>query len=323
NFFLREVEITNLQTTLKLDGGRVQLQPFAMNLNGAPVNASADVDLGVLGYRYAVEFSARGVPVAPLANSLATEYRGKAAGDLIAKLSLKGAGITGTNLQRNLSGNANLSLTNANIQVAGKWQGILTVIAGALRVPELASSPVTSLVSDIRIGNGNINLAEFHAVGSAFAASSQGNISIAPVLNDSRIEKLPVNFALGRNLAARAGFKGSSDTNDSFVDLGTIATVSGTIGSPDTKVDYARIALLTGEQLVGGTAGQVLRTLGGTGSGTNGNVGNLIQGLGGILGQKQAAPTNAPSATTPATNQPAATNEPLSDILKLLGPRKK
>ncbi len=315
--YLREVEVMNLQTTLKVDGGQVLLQPCALTLNGAPVSASADIDLSVPGYRYTLELSADGIPVAPLANSFAVEYRGKAAGDLIAKINLKGAGITGINLQKNLSGGANLSFTNANIQVAGKWQGILTTIATALRVPELANSPITSLTSEIRIADGNINLSEFRAVGSAFAASSQGTIAIAPVLNDSKIQKLPVNFALGRNLAAQARFKDSADTNNPYVDLGTIAHVSGTIAKPETKVDYARIALLTGEQLVGGAAGEVLRTIGGT----NVGVGNLIQGLGGILGGKSATTNTHP---TNGTNQPAATNEaPLSDILKLLGPKRK
>ncbi|HEU5125057.1 MAG TPA: AsmA family protein [Verrucomicrobiae bacterium] len=322
SFYLREVAITNLQTTLKLDGGHVVLNPFAFVLNGAPVKATADVDLSVPGYRYAIDFSADRIPVAPLADSFAPEYRGKAAGDLIAKLNLKGTGTTGVNLQKNLSGDANLSFTNANIQVAGRWQKILTTIAAALRVPELANSPINFLTSEINIANGNINLSEFRAKGDAFAASSQGTIAIAPVLTNSVIQNLPVNFALSRNIAARAGFKNPGDTNNAYVDLGAIAHVSGTVGDPQPEIDYARIALFTGQQLIGGTAGEVLRSIGGSGNGTNAGVGNLIQGLGGLLGGKPAQ-TNAPNGGS-TTNQSAPTNEaPLLDILKSLGPRKK
>ena len=38
--YLREVAITNLQTTVKLDGSRVSIKPFQLVLNGAPVNAT-------------------------------------------------------------------------------------------------------------------------------------------------------------------------------------------------------------------------------------------------------------------------------------------
>ena len=50
--YLHEVAITNFQTTVKLDGGHVQVKPFQLVLNGAPVNASVDLDLNVPGYKY-------------------------------------------------------------------------------------------------------------------------------------------------------------------------------------------------------------------------------------------------------------------------------
>ena len=50
--YLREVAITNFQTTVKMDGGHVLVKPFQLVLNGAPVNATADLDLSVPGYKY-------------------------------------------------------------------------------------------------------------------------------------------------------------------------------------------------------------------------------------------------------------------------------
>jgi hypothetical protein len=177
------------------------------------------------------------------------------------------------------------------------------------------------LNSKIDIADGSINVSEFRALGSAFMASSQGTITISPVLTNSMIRDLPVQLALGRNLAARAGFRNVSGTNNPYVEIGTVARISGTVGNPQTKVDYARIAVLTGEQLIGGTAGEVLRGIGGASSGTNASVGNVIQSLGGLLGSRTANPGTNSSAVT---NQPATTNQaPLSEILKLLGPRKK
>jgi uncharacterized protein involved in outer membrane biogenesis len=326
-FYLREVEITNLVTSVKVDGGHVVLNPLQLSLNGAPVNGNVDLDLGVPGYRYTVQLDANRIPVAPLANSFAPSYRGKAQGDLIAKLNIKGAGTTGVNLQKNLGGTANLVFTNANIQLVGsKMRAILVPITLALRVPELADSPVNLLVADIDAGNGKIDISQFRAAGTAFAASSMGTITIASVLTNSPINNLPVNFSLGRSLAARAGFKGSADTNNAYVDLGTIAHVKGTVGKPDPKVDYARIALLTGQQFIGGTAGEVLRGVGGVTTGTNGAVNNLIKGIGGILGGKPSTPANAsaPTNAPPTTNTPPATNtSPLDGVLQLLGPKAK
>src|SRR2546427_10464045 len=43
-FYLREVEITNLQTTAKIDGGHVLLNPFTLALNRAPGKATPDPD---------------------------------------------------------------------------------------------------------------------------------------------------------------------------------------------------------------------------------------------------------------------------------------
>ena len=45
--YLREVAITNFQTTVKMDGGHVQVKPFQLVLNGAPASASADSDLSL------------------------------------------------------------------------------------------------------------------------------------------------------------------------------------------------------------------------------------------------------------------------------------
>ena len=63
--YLRELEITNLLTTVKLDAHRVQLQPFQMAINGAPVTAGADIDVSVPGYKYALSLDATTFPSHP------------------------------------------------------------------------------------------------------------------------------------------------------------------------------------------------------------------------------------------------------------------
>ena len=52
--YLRDLEITNWQTGVKLDGGHVLLKPLQLVLNGAPINGNVDLNLAVPGYQYDV-----------------------------------------------------------------------------------------------------------------------------------------------------------------------------------------------------------------------------------------------------------------------------
>jgi hypothetical protein len=72
-FFLREVAISNLVSKTVIEGPRVNVNPFTLTLNGAPVNFSALVNLAVAGYEYDVNAKLAGVPVEPLVNSFAPE----------------------------------------------------------------------------------------------------------------------------------------------------------------------------------------------------------------------------------------------------------
>ncbi len=161
--YLREILASNVPVTANVDGGHVLLKQFDLNLNGAPVKANADLDLGVPGWKYDVGLEAVNIPLAPLADSFGTEYRNRAAGRVITRINLKGAGITGENLRNNLSGAADLTLTNANIQLAptGKWRPVLVAIATALRLPELLASPLDVLALNMKIGDGRIDMTQF------------------------------------------------------------------------------------------------------------------------------------------------------------------
>ncbi len=76
------------------------LKPFKLSLNGAPVNATVDLNLGVPGYRYDVAFSADRIPVAPLVNTFVPDRKGQMGGTLTANAQIKGAGITGASLAK-------------------------------------------------------------------------------------------------------------------------------------------------------------------------------------------------------------------------------
>ncbi len=307
-FYLREIDAQNVQLVAKLDGSRVLVKPAQLTLNGAPVSATADLDLSVPGYKYDVTFSANGIPVEPLANSFSPTYRGQAKGNLIASANMKGAGITGTNLRRTLNGNVSFSFTNANIQIVGpKLKKIASPIALVLGAPELLNSPLNFVNANLRAGNGNIEIPAFTAHSDAFMAESKGVIPIADVLTNSPLNQ-DVEVSLSRNLAQKLRFS-NVPTNAAYMKLPTFVHLKGTLGSPEAKTDKAVIVALTASS-IGGMVG--------------GKAGGILEGVGAILGGKPAPAPAAPTA--PATNNPPANVQqpnPVNDILNLFKKPKK
>src|SRR5262249_49796535 len=74
-FYLREMEMTNFQAIAKIDGGKVAIKPFQAAINGGPINATVQLNLGVPGYSYDLNCSAMQVPLAPLVNTFVPERR--------------------------------------------------------------------------------------------------------------------------------------------------------------------------------------------------------------------------------------------------------
>src|SRR6185436_7847823 len=115
--YLREIAVQNWQTTVAIEGSRVQVTPLQLSLNGAQVKGTLALNLGLPGYQYDLSFSANKIPVAPFVDSFALEQRGKVKGDLIFASQIKGAGVTGRSLQKSLAGDFSVNLTNANIKL--------------------------------------------------------------------------------------------------------------------------------------------------------------------------------------------------------------
>ncbi len=289
---LRELEISNVVMSARVEGSRVTLKPVQLTLNGGPISADVDLDLGVPGYQYAVNFSANKLPVEPLANTFSPVYRGQAKGDLLARLAIKGAGITGPSLQKNLAGGGNLVFTNAHIQIVSpRAKALLTPIALVLGVNDLLKSPLNWLAADVKLGEGKINLSQCNVVSEAFTAGTAGEITLASVLTNSPIHNWPVNFALRRSLAERVNFVPKDAPPDSpYVTLPAFAKIAGTIGDPKTRTD--KLALLQlGAQAVTALPGNVGK-----------EAGKALDKFGGFLGGPSAANTNtAATNTTPAS----------------------
>jgi hypothetical protein len=297
-FYLREIEITHWQTTVTVDGGHVLMKPFQLTLNGAPVNATVDLNLGVPGYRYDVVFGADRVPVAPLVNTFVPERKGQMGGTLTANAQVKGAGVTGASLQKNLTGQLGLGLTNLNLSVMNVHSPILkTLINVIATIPELLGSPEKAIVSlvgqvtgqggglmdelkkspiqvinaQVKAGGGRIDLQQATVQSTAFKADGQGGIALAQVLTNSTIN-IPITVSVNRSIAKQLNLaSGNKSTNAAYVSLPQFLTMTGTIGDPKADKNKAALAGLVVQSLGGG----ILSTA------TNGTsqVGNLLNQL--------------------------------------------
>ncbi|PYJ99080.1 MAG: hypothetical protein DME23_10495, partial [Verrucomicrobia bacterium] len=75
--YLREIAVSNFLATVKLNHGEVAVKPLQLAFNGAPVSASALVNLAVKGYTYDLWLNADKVPLEPIANTFAPDDRGQ------------------------------------------------------------------------------------------------------------------------------------------------------------------------------------------------------------------------------------------------------
>lgn len=311
--YLREVEIADWQTTAKIDGGHIQITPCKLTLNGAPVNATVDADLGVPGYKYSLLFDAQSVAFAPLVNSFQPESKGVLSGAFTAHAKIDGTGTSGTDLQKNLSGQFNLTCTNLNLAIANVQNkylkpvltavveipnlvknpaGVATSLLGSLTGTgaspaagnDLSKSPIQSIIARGDMGSGKVNLQQMLIQSPSFQALANGNITLASELTNSTLQ-IPVTVALLRSVAQSLELAGpDTPAGATYVQLPAFLSMGGTLGDPQRKIDYSvlpKLALDIAARKVGG----------------NSAAGQAIQGIQGVLGgNKPAGNTNAPGA---------------------------
>jgi uncharacterized protein involved in outer membrane biogenesis len=292
--YLHEVAISNFMTTVKIDDGHFMLKPFQLALNGAPVKATADVDLGVPGYQYNVAFNAQGIPLTPLVDTFQPARAGQMGGALTASAQISGAGVTGASLQKNLSGTFNLGMTNLSLSVINVHSSLLkSVISVVATIPELLSNPTSALTSlfgsvtghgglmnqleqapiqvismQAKAGNGLVNLQSATVQSSAFEADATGGVTLDAVLTNSAIN-IPVTVSLSQAIAKQLNVTSTTaSANAAYVALPQFVTMTGTIGNPKANID--KLAL----------TGVVVHSIGGSllnPAGSNASpVGNLL-----------------------------------------------
>jgi len=331
--YLREVDIANFQTTTKIDGGHVVVKPLQLALNGAPVNANADLDLGVPGYKYDTSFGARAIPLAPLVNTFTPERKGQIGGTLTANAKIAGAGITDASLKKNLAGQFDMTSTNLNLSVLNIRNKYLKTLVDVIAVipelmaggsifgkgsfsDELAKSPIDSIDARGDVGAGKVNLQKAFVQSAAFQADAHGTVMLADVRNNSALD-VPVSISLSHGIAKTIGLASGEAANTPYVKLPDFYTMKGTAGDPKNDINKLALAKIGGKAIIGvgsnlgGSTGQLFREAGslfGTPPATNSQTstnkpppdksGSVLKGLGGFisgaLGQTNPPPTNKP-----------------------------
>jgi uncharacterized protein involved in outer membrane biogenesis len=362
-FYLHEVEIADWQTTAKIDGGHVVVNPFKLMLNGAPVNTTLDLDLGVPGWKYDLSLSAQAIPLAPLVNSFQPDRKGILSGTMTAQAKLGGAGTTGASLQKNLTGQFDMASTNLNLSV-DNIQGktfytrlLKTLVKAIVVIPELAKNPgstATSLLQGLTgsgsssssggtadlakspinaiilrgtAGSGRVDLQKAMVQSPAFEAQASGTITLAEVLTNSPIQ-IPVSISLQRSVAQRINMAGNTPTNAIYAKLPDFLTMKGTLGN--SKADINKVALTSAVlQGMGGKAGQAGGALQGLSSllsrGTNATSNATTNQSGGKAGGLLQGIEGLLGNSPPgATNAPATNQAPVDSLIKgLFRPKKK
>ena len=305
--FLRELAVANFVTGAKIDNNKVLLKPFQLTLNGAPVSANADLNLGVKGYTYDVSLNADKIPLDPIVNSFMPDSKGQYHGLILANAQLKGAGITDASLQKNLTGQLGFSFTNATIQLFANnkppkniftrliWY-TLEGIGVFLRVNEITSSPLNAIYAQAQIGDGKINLSRFSLQSQAFEAHTQGIIPMQVPLTNSPLN-LPLEMSLSRSLAQKSGLMPANTPPDAaYAVLPTFVAVKGTVGAP--KTDFKELAV----------GGILLKTGVGVaeqlGVNVGGKTGGILKGVGNLLTGQGTASTNVTDTNKAGTNAP-------------------
>ena len=344
-FYLREIAATNFQATLKLDGTHVLLKPFQMVLNNSPLRATAEIDLGVPGYKYALTFNATNVPFAPLWNTFNPEEKGQVAGTLSAHMDMSGVGTTGESLQKSLKGTFSIGTTNLNLDVSKLRNPLLRdIVAVVAKLPDLFDNPLSgaaSLVSGMAghalekpggglgddvsrspidvitargsAGDGRVTVEQAVVRSTVFEADvTNGTVTLAPVLTNSPID-FPVGILLSQPIAQRIPGLASNNTSTNM----SASTNSNASANTNltANISYVKVPDFYVEK---GTLGKPKPSINATSLG-KGVIEKFVPGLGGVAGTNGAGNLlqgiGGLLQGGANTNQPATNQSPVNGIL--------
>lgn len=328
--FLRQISLKEVKGKLTAKNDVASLQDFGFSLNGAPVTASARVNLGKPGYEYDVHFNGEAMPLNPVVNSFVPVMTGLAQGTLLARVDIQGAGVTGAGFQRALNGKIAIEATNSVIRIPDRAIPLPTLLTKVIPIlPDqvnptsllrligrsaVLEEPIRVVEAHADIAQGVVNVTNTHVLSPAFTLTLGGDVRFAPVLDDSPVS-LPVALAFASNGKIPAPR--------------TIGRVSGTIGKTGFSSDPIGMAAIVGSSIpvVGQLGNKGVDAIKSAGAELDKRAGGAIGKAGAALGNLVGGDTNKPGSglggilkgvVQPATNNPSTNGTARPGLLDAL-----
>jgi hypothetical protein len=254
--YLQEIYVGELLAKVKLTQFKVNADPLRFTLNGAPFNLTADANLQNPGYEYRLNLAAERIPLEPLVNTFQPEMRGKVKAFLVTHANIRGAGITGPNLRKNLNGPIDFQLQNANLKFTRETflTKILRPVSVVLGVPELINTPLNSIAFAAEVASGKAQVKQANVTSDSYIFDTQGDLLLDDVLENSKIQSWPVQLQIRRALALKATFTKKTSGEGDYTKTPDFLRIGGTVGDPRPEINKAAVAgsLLQRLPLIGG-----------------------------------------------------------------------
>jgi uncharacterized protein involved in outer membrane biogenesis len=314
---LHQNQIDQLRLLAEVTHDAIRIPQLNLRLDSAPIDVKGEIQLQKPGFEYNLQASVAPLEVRELVNNWVPDMRGKVQGILSSDLSLRGAGLTGPSLRKNLKGSFRLDVRDGQIVILDEAElknegllslrrllgGVMGTVATALGLEphELMRPPLTELRIDAQLGDSRLTLSDFLAVNPEIHVGTRGEILLEDDLPASRIRKMPITLGVSTNVAKRARIYRIDRVREDRVFLPPFVSVEGTLGQP--KINWDK-SVITGLVLTGVTENIRLK---------DERAQQVLEGLGGLLsgeGPPPPRPTPTPSAAPPPGAVPTPTPKP-------------
>lgn len=280
NLVYRTLNISDLSVGWRLADNIFTLDSLKGGLSGGTFSKTAKVNLGVKGFAYSANISAKGVQADPMVTAFAPKATGTVFGTMGFNAQLQGSGTKPDAIKRNLAGNGDFAITDGKLTGNGFMQGLAAFLkADQLRILRFSKYSGTFVIS-----KGIVNL-NSELNGSDARIKTAGTAGFDKSINMSLDTRLSPAIT-GQLTKGEFGRFMSDSQGWGMLPL----KVSGTVASPSFSIDPK----LAAANLKGKLADQLQQQLfkgkedqgGKTPKGAQKTEKNLLdQGLKGIFGK--------------------------------------
>ena len=264
----RRVRLENLKAELRLEGGKLEIDPLTAGLYGGTLAGALGADAD--GNRVRVKVAAKGVAIGPLLRDAAQKDLLEGKGDV--SLDVQSAGATVPALKKALGGSARVDLKDGAIKGINLAEGARN-LKSAVGVKQAKSDPAqktdfSEMRASFAIRNGVAHNEDLKAQSPFLRLGGAGDIDIG---GDQ------INYEAKVTLAATSKGQGGRDVSN-VAGVTVPVKLSGPLEAPQWHVDYSA--------LLGGAAGGVGEALKKGAGGVKDAAGSVTESVRGLFKRK-------------------------------------